>query len=253
MVWKFKPMKTRSSLKRFAAVVFCLLACGGSLPAEESKETPDPSDDVTVLDAKANDMLGTYVGGFGDRIITISLDRVVGQTVTGYSIVAGNERAFSGAWKATEQGFHIVAKEPGDHPHDGIFNIDFSPQSKSISGSWEANDKKIAGQTFNLARRVFKYNPKAGEYPQSSTKLLAEKDVENMERDELRIMRNEIYARHGYSFKLPDMREHFNRLDWYMPIATNIKTQLTETEKKNAALIKRYEKYTEEYYDSFGR
>lgn len=43
------------------------------------------------------------------------------------------------------------------------------------------------------------------------------------------------------------------KLDWYMPIAVDITTKLTPVEQKNAALLKRYENYSEEYYDSFGR
>ena len=77
--------------------------------------------------------------------------------------------------------------------------------------------------------------------------------MENMKPADLRIMRNEIYARRGYSFKLADMREYFDKLDWYMPMAVDITTKLTHVEKENAALIKRYEKYTEEHYDDFGR
>jgi hypothetical protein len=66
-------------------------------------------------------------------------------------------------------------------------------------------------------------------------------------------MRNEIYARHGYTFQLADMRQHFDKQDWYMAVSQDITDNLTETERKNAELIKRYEKYSAEYYDSFGR
>lgn len=66
-------------------------------------------------------------------------------------------------------------------------------------------------------------------------------------------MRNEIYARHGYSFKLADMREYFDKLDWYMPMAVDITAKLTKVEEKNAELIRRYEKYSGEFYDGFGR
>ena len=90
-------------------------------------------------------------------------------------------------------------------------------------------------------------------YPQSSSRALTEKDVENLKNEELRMMRNEIYARHGYSFKLADMREHFDKQDWYMPMAIDITSKLTKVEKENAALIKRYEKYSAEFYDGFGR
>ena len=235
---------------------FFLLALGiltfaGNLSAQSAEVKPD--EDVSLPDQQASAMLGTYVGAFGERKITISLDRVIGKTVTGYSIVAGNERAFSGSWSQIDGDFAVVVKEPGDDKHDGVFRFTWLKKSKSLLGEWEPNDPKIGKRKFNLPARVFKHNPKAGQYPQSSGKRLTEADVENMKPAELRVMRNEIYARHGYSFKLADMRAHFDKLDWYMPMAIDITTKLTATEKKNAELIKRYEKYSEEYYDAFGR
>jgi len=215
--------------------------------------TADPADDVQVPNEQASAMLGTYLGDFGKNKITLCFDRIVGETVTGYSIVAGNERAFSGAWEKTVDGFAVLVREPGDHPSDGVFKILFFNSPKSISGIWTPNDAKLETRAFNLPAREYKYNAKAGAYPQSSSKLLKEADVENLRPEELRIMRNEIYARHGYSFKLAEMRAHFEPLDWYVPTAVNITTKLTDIEKKNAALIKRYEAYTAEYYDDFGR
>ncbi|RYD17684.1 MAG: YARHG domain-containing protein, partial [Verrucomicrobiaceae bacterium] len=193
------------------------------------------------------------VGAFGERKITICLDRVIGNTVTGYSIVAGNERAFSGSWTKIGPDFTIAAKEPGDHPHDGTFQMTWMSKKKNLLGEWKANDVKIGSRKFDLPSRKFKYDPKAGRYPESSQKLLKEEDVENMKSEPLRLMRNEIYARHGYSFKLADMREHFDKEDWYMPVAVDITSKLTKTEKANADLIKRYEKYSAEHYDDFGR
>jgi hypothetical protein len=38
-----------------------------------------------------------------------------------------------------------------------------------------------------------------------------------------------------------------------VPNTVDIKGYLTETEKKNIMLIKRYEKYAEEYGDAYGR
>jgi len=216
-------------------------------------EKADLAADVSMPDERANGMLGTYVGEFGPRKITLCFDRIVGATITGYSIVAGNERAFSGAWEPTVDGFAVLAREPGDHAEDGVFKILFFTQPKSISGVWTPNDAKLEKRSFNFPAREYKFDPAAGQYPQSSSRLLTEADVENLRPAELRIMRNEIYARHGYSFQLAAMREHFEPLDWYIPISVNITTKLTDIEKKNAALIKRYEAYTSEYYDDFGR
>jgi len=92
-----------------------------------------------------------------------------------------------------------------------------------------------------------------GTYPQASKRLLKEEDVENLLKPDLEVMRNEIFARHGYCFKKKDLREMFEDKDWYIPNTVNVKKDLTEIEKKNIVLIKKYEKYAEEYGDDFGR
>ena len=231
-----------------------ILASTGSLHAQSAETKPAAGEDeVNAAHEDAKEMLGTYVGAFGEKKITICLDRVIGKSVTGYSIVSGNERAFSGSWSKMDGDFAVIAKEPGDDKTDGVFRFTFIQKTKSLLGEWEANDKQIGLRKFELPARKFKYDPKAGKYPESSIKPLKEEDVENMKPADLRIMRNEIYARHGYSFKIADMREHFDKLDWYMPMAVDITSKLTKVEKENAALIKRYEKYTNEHYDDFGR
>lgn len=239
---------------RLFLAAICALTLTGHLPAQDTAgKTYSGEEDVNQPDESAKRMLGTYVGKFGERKITLCLDRVIGNTVTGYSIVAGNERAFSGSWTAMGGDYIVVAKEPGDDKADGIFRFTWLRKSNSLLGEWEPNDPRIGKRSFDLPARKFKYNPKAGTYPQSSTRTLTPKDVENLTNEELRLMRNEIYARHGYSFKLADMRDHFDKLDWYMPMSVDVKNSLTKLEEANATLIKRYEKYSEEYYDSFGR
>ena len=88
----------------------------------------------------------------------------------------------------------------------------------------------------------------------ASKKLLKTSEVENLYAGDLEVIRNTIYARHGYSFKNLRMRTLFdNSVYWYMPLSTDVTGQLTEIEKKNIALIKRYESHASRYYDVFGR
>lgn len=86
----------------------------------------------------------------------------------------------------------------------------------------------------------------------SNTKLKKE-DVENLSKGDLKIIRNTIYARHGYSFKNRPMRVFFDAQDWYIPTTADIKADFTKIEKDNIDLLLKYEKNAEEYYDSFGR
>ena len=66
-------------------------------------------------------------------------------------------------------------------------------------------------------------------------------------------MRNEIYARHGYCFTRKATRQQFEMYEWYIPNSTDIKKDITEIEKKNIALIKKFEKYADDYGDDYGR
>ena len=50
----------------------------------------------------------------------------------------------------------------------------------------------------------------AGRFPQGSQRYLSYTDVEYLSSRDLKIMRNEIFARHGYIFKTSDIIQHFN-------------------------------------------
>lgn len=87
----------------------------------------------------------------------------------------------------------------------------------------------------------------------ASNTLLKKKDVENMKKGDLLIIRNTIYARHGYSFKNRPLRVFFDAQEWYIPVHTDITKELTDIEKQNIELLLKYEKNAKEYYDRFGR
>ena len=222
--------------------------------------------------------------------ITISLDSIKNdEIIYGHSIVAGNNRPFEGTFFLYGNGkMEITAKEPGDDKYDGSFEMKFSTKTNHLYGNWYANDTNLAvtERKFTLNKKEFKYNPNLNfdenssfhiemyngqdyyeyygsdqesitedivKYNASTTKLTS-KDVENLYKADLEIIRNAIYARHGYSFKNRRMRYFFDRnVDWYIPISTDIRNQLTDLEKENIELLKRYEEHAEKYYDYFGR
>ncbi|HXT14801.1 MAG TPA: YARHG domain-containing protein [Gemmatimonadaceae bacterium] len=53
----------------------------------------------------------------------------------------------------------------------------------------------------------------------------------------LRLMRNEFYARHGRRFETPWLREYFKAAPWYKPRADFTIAELSQTEKDNVKLI----------------
>lgn len=57
-------------------------------------------------------------------------------------------------------------------------------------------------------------------------------------KDQLRLLRNTIYAMHGYRFKASDLREIFSECDWYEAASNFSEDNFTETERVYLKLIK---------------
>jgi len=81
-----------------------------------------------------------------------------------------------------------------------------------------------------------------GLYPQASTRRLTHNDLVSMSEWQLKIMRNEIFARHGYIFKAAAMKNYFNQQSWYQPKFNDVSHLLTPIESKNIKLIQQYKK-----------
>lgn len=70
---------------------------------------------------------------------------------------------------------------------------------------------------------------------------VTESDLEGKSKEELRIMRNYIFARHGYIFKSKDLKKYFKQFDWYSPKSKKIPSDLNQIELDNMSFIKSYE------------
>jgi len=81
----------------------------------------------------------------------------------------------------------------------------------------------------------------SGYYPEGSDRRLTESDVLGLSSRDLKIMRNEIFARHGYIFKTQDMIDHFSRQSWYEPLYNDVTSMLSAVEKANVNFIRSYE------------
>lgn len=240
----------------FLLVVTVTLFCGCNNSSDKADEKNTAKDAVAAVSNAAINLLGSYVGPFGDNKITLLITRIAGDTIDGRSVVGGNDRPFTGTIKQDGGVYNVTAKEPGDDKYDGIFTFTInSKQPDVIAGNWAPliAGTKPGSKDFQLQRRAFKYLTTTGDYPQASQRLLKDDDVNNLMKEQLETMRNEIFARHGYCFKRKAQRELFEDKDWYIPNTVDVKKDLTDIEKKNIALIKRFEKYAEEYGDDFGR
>ena len=239
--------------------VAILLSCNNNKKNEKTaavaSDTKTNSEQITAPPANPLEkLLGSFVGAFGDNKITMLIIKAAGDSVEGRTIVGGNDRPFIGTFKDSNGIYQFYAREPGDHPDDGYFSFQLaSTDPDKVWGWWKPNNPKKQIKEFVLDRKKFEYRTDVGTWPETSQRLLTANDVENMMKEDLEFMRNEIFARHGYCFKKKALRQQFEMEEWYVPNTVDIKGFLSEIEKKNIALIKRYEKYAEEYGDEYGR
>ncbi|PXX96133.1 hypothetical protein DF185_20335 [Marinifilum breve] len=70
-----------------------------------------------------------------------------------------------------------------------------------------------------------------------SLKVFNSKELYQYEESELDIMRNEIFADHGYIFKSKKWSDYFSKIAWYQPRFDDVSDKLTEIEKINIKRI----------------
>lgn len=163
-----------------------------------------------------------------------------------------------GTWKSynqeinvTKRSFKLLKKVFAYNPNlmldkDGDYTDRQSSKVKTVTDTIDGKAETFEDEYYRSASSaVFTIN--------SSTQELKESDLKNLRKLDLQILRNTIFARHGYSFKKKTYRQFFDYVDWYIPVSNNVEGALTALEKKNIKLLERFEKYAEDNYDSFGR
>jgi len=196
--------------------------------------------------ASAQDDLKQYAqswtGLFGQQKIGVFIQKITPTQIQGYSVVGHNTRPFQGTVHAEDGIYRITADEPMTQPSDGKFTFVLDPKFPNrITGEWMSQDPKIDAKQFGLAKRSCEAGRQVGEYAGSQRVLKG--DELQTSPWELSIMRNEIYARHGYAFANKDMAVYFAEQDWYIPCSQNVEKKLTTLEKQNIKRLEKAEKY----------
>ena len=141
---------------------------------------------------------------------------------------------------------------------------DDAKRGHRLQGTWEIVSTLdgfiLCGLTFNDDSgwwehdgvnyiEYYKSNPDVPRFAYTSTTLLNDKQFRKMKKSTLRIMRNEIMARHGYRFQSKDLQEYFSSMPWYKPAASNDEVKLNFIERLNVELIKAVE--NDPYHDDY--
>lgn len=128
-----------------------------------------------------------------------------------------------------------------------------SREEKVAENQPEVKDKKSSQQTSpaessrtnTSAIRPASSKAVPGQFPQASERVLRKKELKRMKKKDLQLMRDEVYARHGFVFKDRKVNAYFGQQVWYKPLRKTrkfrkIKRAMTDIEKKNVKRIERY-------------
>jgi hypothetical protein len=84
----------------------------------------------------------------------------------------------------------------------------------------------------------------SGRWPWTSERPIRPGELESLSLGELELMRNEIYARHGWIFRRADLRNYFESQPWYRPRSDNayysnrqVEAELSPLERRNLRII----------------
>jgi hypothetical protein len=167
-----------------------------------------------------------------------------GTDVSGYSLLNGKQTNFKGKIQQTDLNYTLTLNEVGQGADIGKFILEFKNNATPIEAQWLPISKSVKPKFFNLDAQQCKFAKGQGDFPETSTRLLKDGDLQ-VARGELEYMRNEIYARHGYAFKTKEWANTFAMYDWYMPCYTNVEGRLSKIERENVKRIKMVEPYAQ--------
>ena len=173
----------------------------------------------------------------------------------------GNSIVMNGEMPNGDMDFFQIYKLDGkdeyaftsDRPYFNKFNADLSCTLKYIrkDGMYfleVLNKKSEVVWIFiltpdNLENCMAQQKALEGELPSNllCNTLLNAAYLDFFSKEELRLMRNEILARHGYNFQSKDLKDYFSQKSWYKPAKSNSGIKLNIIEETNVQLMKSIE------------
>lgn len=226
--------------------------------ALESVATPTPgTDNSTYYQSKKAEILGRlfiYPGStVGSRkqdannIFYVLQSSDPAETVTKYyrDLIALN------SWKTVRVGGDTSVIKITQSDFSALVEIDILEGVTTATVDIDFSDPDTITSTFTAPERVGDTvvvppyaGPLSGDYvlPFSGTRIVNNDDLAGLTPWELKVARNEIYARYGRSFVHKDLSCYFAKQSWYSIDPDYSDVRLSKIDVKNASLILNFEK-----------
>lgn len=160
---------------------------------------------------------------------------IVGGGIAGYFYISKKAETISEDLKK-----EITKEIPKDikkeEPKQNTVKEEIPDEEKTLDT--KTTEKNVETPTNNLKKE----KTDCGYYPYLSTRKISADELDGTPFEDLRLMRNEIFMRHGLIFKSADLKSYFSKFPCYNPRYDDVTSMLTEIEKYNINIIKGNEK-----------
>lgn len=215
------------ALLGLAAIALALLAWKLFQPSPVKVEAPPATTSITSGDAPAP----ADLPGNRNQVEAFTLAAVIDDPDGFTNIRAGQSTTAAIVGKVLEGETFLTYKQPGAwwrvRKADGTTGFMFRKYLRLVEGGATAGSAEPGPTGVGGSGVVI---------PDSSERLLSADELGNYSALELRIARNEIFARHGFKFSDPSLRAHFSQFSWYRPTSDTV--ALSPIERANVALLK---------------
>ncbi len=195
-----------------------------------------------IFDRYVVDTLGYFIT-FNDP----GVETIISLNESEIGILDGSKETTEfGPFLAGTYNVKAVYKKDGKTNEDAItVTLTGTKATTEVALNIQSREEKEEVKEKTVIKEVIREVPVNSGYgyyllPYSSYSYLNYPDISGFSKGELRLARNEIYARHGFLFKSDDLRAYFNSQDWYVP-DSSYGGNLSSIEKYNVDFIKSYE------------
>ncbi len=145
------------------------------------------------------------------------------------------EAEYSYDFSTTSNGFKLTN-------YTASLSNDFSTTTYSNLTNYQEGNYELKNGKFVCDKKLPFKGATNGMFFYASCKKLTDGELKNASKGQLKIMRNEIFARHGFTFKTDKMKKYFEDCEWFKATKNDVNSELSDIENANIKLISSYEK-----------
>ena len=229
----FENIATVRHQKREGLDVLCFYDSKNLLQTVMSNETEWDAQKLNIARFKEQ-IVGVYEQKGSPSELIIEWDKVIDNSVpANYEVLTFNGLVLGNITitpEVAERGHRLKGTWEILSTLDGFILCGLTLYEDTDFGWWEHDGVNYI--------EYYKSNPDVPRFAYTSTTLLNDKRFRKLSNSTLRIMRNEIMARHGYRFQSKDLQDYFSSMPWYKPAESNDEVKLSFIEQLNVELIK---------------